>query len=143
MASCGKKKGCMNEWGINYKQEAIVDCCCEFDLDAILADVVGNYTMIEKCSGNSETYDIIISRTANTDDGISVSNFNNSGFSINATWNEGEFRLENKWQNNECVITTTGSIHKASGKLFFVYAAFPENTCNDTQGITCEARSIN
>lgn len=104
--------------------------------------MVGTYEMKETCSGVESTYFVDVLANSVDEEGILITNFNNSGFDAKATWNADEFKLENRWSQNTCTVTLSGSVHKASGKLFFVYAAFPENTCDDTQGTTCEARSL-
>ena len=132
----------MNEWSDNYDREALVNCCCTYSSKAIIASILGEHTIKETCSGNANEYQVTISEDDQKEDGIIISNFNNSGVSAKASWALSEFRLDNNWNVNQCNISLTGSIHKAGGKLHFIYAALPNGDgCDDITGKTCEARA--
>ncbi len=132
----------MNQFGSNYDADAIVDCCCDFSVDQIIDDLEGTHSVKELCSGGSTSFDLDIVRDANTPDGVIISNFNNSGNSIKAVWNNGEFKLQKDWNASNCDVAITGSLHRNNGRIHIIYAAISPSSCSEYSSKTCETRGL-
>lgn len=142
LTSCSKNRGCTNEWASNFDPDAEKDCCCEFEVPRILKEIEGQHQFKEECSDQNDAYNINIKTNPNEDNGILIENFNNSGKTIAASWNYGEFALQKEWEYNGCEVELTGSLHRAENKIFIIYAAIEKDNCNPGfSSMTCEGRT--
>ncbi|WP_235295764.1 hypothetical protein [Portibacter marinus] len=140
--SCSQKRGCTNEFGSNFDRDAMVDCCCEFDVEKIISDLLGQHEMTETCSSQPNQYTITIERNQDSNEGIIISNFNDQNTSIEANWNSDEFKLSKDFFSSDCNVEVTGSMHLNNGKVHFIYAAIPPQLCPDYAPRTCESRAL-
>ena len=46
MLSCGENeiRGCTNSFASNFDSSATEDCCCEYDLELLVSELIGDYT---------------------------------------------------------------------------------------------------
>ena len=42
--SCGPDEGCTSKFAINYDKSAVEDCCCTYDVENAISEIVGTYS---------------------------------------------------------------------------------------------------
>lgn len=74
LTSCTEKEGCLNGLAENFNEKANIDCCCEFNVADIIAQIEGVMNYKEEC-GSLGTYNknLEISRVASSSNEILIS----------------------------------------------------------------------
>ena len=107
----------MHEWAINYDQEADYDCCCEYDVAAILEDVKGTYSFQDVCESANYSYKTIIKTTSESKGEITIKNFSIYRQSLTGIFNDGMFEIEKSYTTGGCLFEFRGTLEKQNGKL--------------------------
>ena len=140
--SCTQKRGCLNEFASNFQRDALISCCCDYNVEEIINQVEGNHQLIETCSGSIKEYEVEVRKDPHMPETIIITNFHDRNTEIKATWNENEFKFSNDWPYENCEVEITGSVHRNGGKIHFIYAAIPKNECSDFAATTCISRAL-
>lgn len=54
MSSCMERDGCQNVLAQNFDSKADIDCCCEYDVESVIAQIKGIQNYKEECGSQGE-----------------------------------------------------------------------------------------
>ena len=141
--SCDKEiQGCMQEWGANFDAEANFDCCCEYDIAAIVEDVKGSYNFKDVCQTENYDYRTNI-KVANTTNGeITIKNFSIYKQTLTGFFVDGLFEIEKNYTTGGCNFEFKGTLEKQNGKLILKSDnQVIDGLCTNITNLTCVATS--
>ena len=141
--SCNKElQGCMHEWASNYDQEAEIDCCCEYDIAAVVQDVKGSYNFQDICQSVSYNYKTNISIASAAEGEITIKNFSIYRQKLTGIFNDGVFEIEKNYTTGGCNFEFRGTLEKENGNLILKSDNQVINgLCTNITDLTCVATS--
>jgi len=144
---CGDSEieGCTNAFATNFDSSATKDCCCEFDVEALIDDLVGSYDFKVDRSDIQVNYNYIpisIERDPENNQRFLIKDF--WIHDIQGTFESGEFKLESEIEDFlDCRSQTSGFLRNDQGTLYtemefrtWQTTTIPENNSCDTHDFT-------
>lgn len=141
--ACNKEvHGCMHEWATNYDLDANIDCCCDYDVAAILDDVKGTHSFEDICQSATYSYKTTINSTSKTAGKITIKNFSIYKQVLTGTFNDGMFHIEKDYTTGGCNFEFRGTLEKENGKLILKSVnQVISGLCTNITDLTCIATS--
>ena len=142
--SCEKKIepiiACMNEFAVNHDLSAEIDCCCEYNVEAIINDVVGSYQFVDYCQHFDYEYQTKISKDVSRDSMIIIENFSVYKQTFSAKFSRGIFMIKDSFYVGGCKFEFEGELKKVSDKLMLESSnTILEGLCNNLTDLECTA----
>ncbi len=120
-SGCGdaEVEGCTNAFASNYNSSATLDCCCEFDTQALVEDLVGTYDFKFKNSDLTQGFSTTsLSLVKDPEDSNKFIIMDFWYDDMVATFENGRYTLYSEAQNfTGCSRQTTGTIINEGGTL--------------------------
>ena len=140
--SCGPDEGCTSKFATNYDEIAVEDCCCTYDVETLISELVGTYLYDgNNCSiqGNQQFFDI--QENSNVKNGLLITNL----FLIHAAkkievpgiFEDGVFKFEHSEDIGTCRMWSKTTLKFDNLGLGVSTKYFGTNNCG-FQGLTCE-----
>lgn len=144
ISSCNKEaqitRGCKNEFSLNYESDYDENCCCDYDLDAIIEDIAGVYEFKDYCQHFNYEYTTRISRDKDAKDQIIIDDFSIYKQKFMGRFSDGEFLIDEEFYVGGCKFAFKGSLRKEEGKLLLESTnEVIEGICNNLTDLICTA----
>ena len=143
ITSCTKdKSGCTNEFAENFDKNADSLCCCEYDVERIINEIVGNHNFEDICKEFDYDYSTTIRRNENVEGQIILENFSIYNQTYIGEFSNGEFVLTKEFAVGGCNFEFDATINKINGALVIdSYNKVIGGLCNNISDLECVATS--
>lgn len=143
LVNCGNSEteGCTNSFAANYDSEASVDCCCEYDVEALVNNLTGTYDLKldnSDLTKNFSYHETKIEKDPNNANGIIIKDFFYGDLFGN--FENGAFSLESEIiERFGCTYRTTGALTFENNVLKFDAAYRGWGVTDSSSQFTCDS----
>ena len=94
--SCGPDEGCTSSFATNYDKSATEECCCTYDVERIVDELLGSYSYdSDYCKSLEDVQNIIIKEDPNVENGVIMTNlYVYDDIEVPGVFINGDFKFE-------------------------------------------------
>ena len=125
-----------------FDNNAELDCCCEFQVEAIVSDLEGDYTFKDECTNFSYVYESTITGMNGISNSLILSNFSFNNMDYIATYDNGSFSIDSSYYIAGCNFNFAALITMENGSLVInSHNKVVEGLCSNISDSYCVAIS--
>ncbi len=104
IVSCSSDEGCTSNFANNYDESAIEDCCCTYDVENLVSELIGSYSYdSDRCNSLEKPQNIIIKEDPNVENGVIMTNlYHHEEIEASGTFEDGEVKFESFDEESHC-----------------------------------------